>query len=81
MLMFLSGVFYDVMSSLPDPLNIIMMCLNPVAMLVASMRDALLYNRISNIPLVAGWAVVSVILCFVGVHIVYKNENAYVKMV
>lgn len=81
MLMFLSGIFYDVLSSLPSPLNIIMMSGNPVAMLITSMRDALLYNRISNVPLVIGWAIISVILCFVGVHIVYKNENAYVKMV
>lgn len=81
MLMFLSGIFYDVLSSLPAPLNTIIMCCNPVAMLVASMRDALLYNRISNVPLLLGWMMISVILCFVGVHIVYKNENAYVKMV
>lgn len=81
MLMFLSGIFYDVLSSLPTPLNTIMMCCNPVAMLIASMRDALLYNRISNVPILIGWMMLSVILCFVGVHIVYKNENAYVKMV
>lgn len=81
MIMFLSGIFYDVLTSLPDPLNIIMMCLNPVAMLIASMREALLYNRISNVPILIGWTIISLILCFVGVHIVYKNENAYVKMV
>lgn len=81
MLMFLSGVFYDVLTTLAAPLNTVMMCCNPVAMLIASMRDALLYNRISNVPILLGWMMISVILCFVGVHIVYKNENAYVKMV
>ena len=81
MLMFLSGIFYDVLSTLPDPLNIVMICLNPVAMLITSMREALLYNRIANVPILVGWTIISLILCFVGVHIVYKNENAYVKMV
>ena len=81
MLMFMSGIFYDVLTTLPTPLNTIMMCCNPLAMLVSSMRDALLYNRISNVPILLGWMMISVILCFVGVHIVYKNENAYVKMV
>ena len=81
MLMFLSGIFYDVLSSLSEPLNTYIMCLNPVAMLITSMREALLYNRIANVPLLIGWTIISLILCFVGVHIVYKNENAYVKMV
>jgi len=81
MLMFMSGIFYDVLTTLPAPLNTIMMCCNPLAMLISSMRDALLYNRISNVPILLGWMMISVILCFVGVHIVYKNENAYVKMV
>lgn len=81
MLMFLSGIFYDVMTTLPDPLNSLMICLNPVAMLIDTMRNALIYNTASNLPLVGIWFLISVILCGVGVHIVYKNENGYVKIV
>ena len=81
MLMFLSGIFYDVMTTLPDPLNSLMLCLNPVAMLIDTMRNALLYNTASNLPLVGVWFLISVILCGIGVHIVYKNENSYVKIV
>lgn len=81
MLMFLSGIFYEVMVTLPRPLNTIMMCLNPVALFVDTMRNALLYNEISNLPLVGIWLLISIILCCVGVHIVYKNENSYVKVV
>ncbi len=81
MLMFLSGIFYDVMTTLPDPLNSLMICLNPVAMLIDTMRNALIYNTASNLPLVGVWFLISVILCGVGVHIVYKNENGYVKIV
>ena len=81
MLMFLSGIFYEVMVTLPRPLNTIMMCLNPVALFVDTMRNALIYNEISNLPLVGIWLLISIILCCVGVHIVYKNENSYVKVV
>lgn len=81
MLMFLSGIFYEVMTTLPEPLNIIMMCLNPVAIFVDTMRNALIYNQVSNIPILGIWLLISVILCCVGVHIVYKNENSYVKVV
>ncbi len=81
MLMFLSGVFYDVMTTLPEPLNMCMMTLNPVAMLVTTMRSALLYRTVVNVPVLVIWGILSVFLCCVGVHIVYKNENSYVKVV
>ncbi len=81
MLMFLSGVFYEVMTTLPEPLNTLMMCLNPVAMFIDTMRNALLNNTATNLPVLGIWFMISIILCCVGVHIVYKNENGYVKVV
>ena len=81
MLMFLSGIFYDAMTTLDAPLNGMVLVLNPVAIAVDTMRNALLYGTVSNVPQILLWAVISVILCCIGVHIVYKNENAYVKIV
>ncbi|MFG6357004.1 MAG: ABC transporter permease [Acetatifactor sp.] len=81
MLMFLSGIFYDVMTTLPEPLNGLMLCLNPVAGLIDTMRQALLYNTAANLPILGMWFLISSILCYIGIHIVYKNENSYVKVV
>lgn len=81
MMMFLSGVFYEVMTSLSAPLNIVMMCLNPAAVFIDTMRNALLYNTAANIPILGVWGLIAIILCCIGVHIVYKNENGYVKVV
>ena len=81
MLMFLSGIFYDTMTTLPEPLNAVMMCLNPLAVVIDTMRNALLYETAANLPILGMWFLVAVILCFVGVHTVYKNENSYVKIV
>lgn len=81
MLMFLSGIFYDVMVTLPEPLNGIMICLNPVAMFIDTMRQALLNNTAANLPILGMWFLIGTIMCYVGVHIVYKNENSYVKVV
>lgn len=81
MLMFLSGVFYNMMTTLHEPLNGLMMCLNPIAMIIDTMRNALLYNTAANVPLIGVWFLISLVLCCVGVHIVYKNENGYVKIV
>ena len=81
MLMFLSGIFYDVITSLPTPLNTLMLEANPVSMFVDTMRNALLNNLVSNVPLVILWTILAVEFCYIGVHIVYKNENGYVKVV
>lgn len=81
MVMFLSGVFYDVMSTLEYPLNIAIMCFNPVAIFIDTMRNALLYNKITNIVLILIWTILSLLISYIGVHIVYKNENSYVKVV
>lgn len=81
MMMFLSGIFYDVITSLPRPLNTMMLAVNPVSLFVDTMRNALLCNYISNVPLLVLWIVLSLELCYIGVHIVYKNENGYVKVV
>ncbi len=81
MLMFLSGTFYEVMTTLPEPLNTIMICLNPAAMFIDTMRNALLYHTASNLPVLGMWLLLSIQLCGIGIHIVYKNENSYVKVV
>ncbi len=81
MLMFLSGIFYDVVTGLQTPLNAMMLCMNPVSMFIDTMRNALLYNRVSNIPLIILWTIISLLISYIGLHIVFKNENAYVKVV
>lgn len=81
MMMFLSGIFYDVMTGLPQPLNVLMVCLNPIAMSIDMLRNALLYNTAANLPLLGVWLTASLLLCCMGVHLVYRNENSYVKVV
>lgn len=81
MLMFLSGVFYDAITGLSTPLNIVMLALNPVSMFIDTMRNALLYNLVLNIPLIIVWIVLSLLISYMGIHLVYRNENGYVKVV
>ncbi len=81
LLMFLSGMFYDVVTALPEPLNHVLMCVNPVVVFIDSMRNALLYNKIANIPLILIWLVLAILISYIGIHIVNKNENGYVKVI
>ncbi len=81
MLMFLSGIFYETMSTLPEPLNVLMIHLNPATIFIDTMRNALLYNQVTNLPVLGVWIMLAIVLCGIGIHIVYKNENSYVKIV
>ena len=55
--------------------------LNPIAFLLTSMRDCLLYRRTPHRKLLLIWFLVGIVISILGVRTVYKNENSYVKMI
>lgn len=81
MLFFLTGIFYDVSTRIAAPFGQMILTLNPVAACITSMRQALIYGENPDFLLLGIWTVVSVFLCCVGVKIIYKYENSYVKVV
>lgn len=81
MLMFMTGIFFDIVTTLPAPLNGVMLCLNPCTVFIDSMRNALLYRTIANVPILCIWMVLSILISYIGIHIVFKNENGYVKVI
>lgn len=80
-LMFVSGIFYDATTTLVEPINIMIIGLNPVALFTDTMRQGLMYNQLANIPLVLIWIGISLVISYAGIHIVYKNENGYAKVI
>ena len=79
MLMYLSGVFYS-MKRFPKPFDVLLGRFNPIAFLMNSMRDALLYGKMPDWPVYFGWLCISLVLSGIGVYTIYYNENAYVKI-
>ena len=81
MMMYLTGVFYSLSNQVPEPFGVILEVFNPVAYLIAAMRNALLYKTGPMIGTLAAWGLVSMILIALGVFTVYSNENSYVKVI
>lgn len=81
MLMYMSGIFYSVGTRVPAPLGPVLETWNPVAFLIASMRNAVLYKQAPDWGMLGMWTVVSVILCVIGIATIYRNENSYVKVI
>lgn len=81
MMFFMSGVFNDVETSITAPMGIFLANLNPMAFFITAMRNALLYGTMPDFRILLDWTVISIALCVIGVRMIYKYENSYVKVV
>ena len=80
-LMYLSGPFYDVAKRIPEPFGDLLQNYNPVAFLMAQMRNALLYGISPNWLMMGVWTIVTIVLIALGCFTIYYNENSYVKVI
>lgn len=81
MLMYFTGTFYSISKRIPAPFGEIIEMCNPVAFLISSMRNALLYGETLALPVLLLWTGISIILIALGAFTIYSNENAYVKVI
>lgn len=80
LLFYFSGIFYSVSKRIPSPYGPMMAKINPVAFIIEESRNVLLGATNMNIMWMGIWYVVAIILCVIGIRLVYKNENNYVKV-
>ena len=78
---YITGIFYDVYKRLPEPFNEIVIRCNPVAFCLSSMRKCVLYGQAPDLAILLIWFVIGLILAVIGVRIVYRYENSYVKVI
>lgn len=81
LLFYITGIFYSVTKRLPEPYGQYMLKLNPMAFILNSMRNCLLYGKPPNVKLMVLWMVVGLVVATIGVRIIYKYENGYVKVI
>ena len=79
-LFYLTGIFYNIESKIPA-WGVWLNRYNPIAFLLTSMRQALIYRTTPDLGLMAIWLVVSLVLAVLGIRKVYKEENSYVKSI
>ena len=78
---YLSGVFYNIRTRLSGLPQIVLLRLNPVAFLMDEFRKVMVNGTIPSFKGLLVWFVVGVVLTVIGVSIVHKNENSYVKVI
>lgn len=77
---YLTGIFYNIQNRIPE-FGTLLNQVNPVAFLITEMRACIMYESTPNLLLLLIWFVISLILSILGIRMIYKNENSYVKVI
>jgi teichoic acid transport system permease protein len=80
MVMYITGIFFNVETRAKE-LGPILLKANPMAVVLSSMRKVLLYEQAPDLLVIVLWFVVFLVLSLLGIRIIYKNENNYIKSV
>ncbi len=75
-----TGIFYNIETRIPQ-FGSLLNKVNPVAFLITSMRQSLIYGKTPDWKLLLLWLAVSIILVLLGIRKIYKEENSYVKAI
>lgn len=79
-LFYATGVFYNIETKIPQ-WGSLLNRVNPIAFLMSSLRQCLIYESTPHRKLLLLWLAVSFLLAILGVHKIYKEENSYVKAI
>lgn len=75
-----TGIFYNIEKKIPG-WGAMLNRYNPLAFLITSMRQCLIYGQTPGRKMLLFWFVFSFLLAALGVRKVYKEENSYVKAI
>lgn len=81
LLFYLTGIFYHVSTRVPAPYGQLLTKYNPMAFLLESMRESVLYGHSPYLKLLLIWFGFSLLLSAGGIRLIYRNENSYVKVI
>ena len=81
LLFYFSGIFYNIITRIPKPYNIILSRINPVAFIITQFRKIFIYNLPPNYLGLIIWEGIGILMIIIGIHLIDKYENSYAKVV
>ena len=85
---YLSGIFYsiepigkNIKGRVPQPYDTLLIKLNPIALVITDLRRVMLYGEDPHWLMLLIWFAAGLLMSIVGVKIIYKFENSYVKVI
>ncbi|MBQ3088538.1 MAG: ABC transporter permease [Clostridia bacterium] len=78
---YMSGIFYSIEDRIEGTVGKLLIYGNPMALIMTDMRNVLLYDTDPHFLALGIWLAVCLLLSVIGVKIIYKYENSYVKII
>ena len=77
---YMTGIFYSITSRVPEPYSSLLLKFNPVALVVEDLRRCMIYDSVPHRAALLAWFLIGSVLSVLGIKIIYKYENSYVKV-
>lgn len=81
LMMYFTGVFYSIEDRIPGKIGELILHLNPIAYIIDSIRKLLLFRSPVSLTWFFIWLALGLILCRIGLHLLYRYGNRYLKVV
>jgi len=78
---YLSGIFYSIPNRITGLIGDILLNCNPLALIINSARNVMIYNKLPNLSVLGIWLLIGTILTLIGIKLIYRHENTYVKVI
>lgn len=80
-LFYFTGIFYSIQEKFPpEYANLVLRCY-PVSKLISYARDVCMYGNAINPIYLLCLTIASILLAWAGIRVIYRNENAYIKLI
>lgn len=84
LMFYLTGIFFSIETRIGKKFPVLAAVLgkaNPMAYIITGMRKCLIYAQRPDLSVMIIWFVISLMISIIGVRVIYKNENSYVKVI
>lgn len=81
LLFYMTGVFYNLADKVTGDVGYYLVRCNPLALYLSAMRDCLLNGSTPNLAWLGIWTLAGLIFSVIGIKLIQKNENNYVKVI
>ncbi|MDD2504692.1 MAG: ABC transporter permease [Bacilli bacterium] len=78
---YLSGIFYNINVRLKGKAAFLLLRVNPVAFLMNEFRKVIIYGKLPSFQGLAFWLGIGLVLTYIGISLIHKNENSYAKVI
>lgn len=83
LIFYMTGIMFSIehrIGANHPELALVLGVFNPMAYVIDGCRKSLIYGQRPDLYILAFWLLVGLLLSWIGIRLIYRNENSYVKV-